>query len=114
MWLSELFKAISAMFTFGTRVAPSDKLREDRFEVVKETLTEAQVKKIADKRNRLADEMFGDLRRHPELSIEDKVNYEATELDSEEKKLLIKILSDRLNSDEVYLRIKNKKSKFKL
>jgi hypothetical protein len=114
MWLTELFKAISAMFNFSQKVIPSDELREDRFEVTKPNLTEAQVKKIADKRNRLADEMFGDLRRHPELSIEDKVNYEATELDAEEKVLLIRILKDRLNSDDVYLRIKNKKSKFKI
>lgn len=109
MWLTKLFEAITAIFSFSQKAIPSDELREGRFEVTKPTLTEAQVKKIADKRNKLADEMFGDLRRHPELSVEDKVNYEATELDSEEKKLLIKILTDRLNSDRVYLKTKQNK-----
>lgn len=109
-----LFRAWDSANKVAEKALPDAELQKKEFEIKKPTLTEAQVKKIADKRNRLADEMFGDLRRHPELSIEDKVNYEATELDAEEKVLLIKILTDRLNSDDVYLRIKNKKSKFKL
>jgi len=116
MWeaIALFFKALAGGFSLGEKLAPSEKMQEGRFEIMKENLTEAQVKKIADKRNRLADEMFGDLRRHPELSIADKVNYEATELDAEEKVLLIRILEDRLNADKEYNRIKNKKTKFKL
>lgn len=118
MWLIELLKSI---FNFGTSVnkvveksLPNDELMNKKFEVNKPTLTEQQVKKIADKRNKLADEMFGDLQRHPELSVFDKVYFECKELSEEEKQLLIKILTDRLNADTVYNRIKNKKSKFKL
>jgi hypothetical protein len=113
MW-EAIFDAIGAMFGFWTKVIPSDKLREDRFEVMKETLIESQVKKIADKRNKLADEMFGDLVVHPELSVEDKVNFEASELNEGEKELLIEILKARLNNSPKYNRIKKKKSKFKL
>lgn len=108
-WLTALFNAITGVSKAVEKGMPNDKIQEDKFEITKPTLTEAQVKKIADKRNRLADEMFHDLRRHPELSIEDKVNYEATELDAEEKVLLIRILTDRLNSDRVYLKTKQNK-----
>jgi hypothetical protein len=96
------------------KALPSEKIQEAKFEVAKPTLTEKQIKKIADERNRLADEMFGDLVGHPELSIADKVNYEATKLDAKEKLLLIEILTDRLNASPKYNRLKNKKSKFKL
>jgi hypothetical protein len=109
-----LFRAWDSANKVAEKGLPDAELQKKQFEIKKETLTEAQVKKIADKRNRLADEMFGDLQRHPEISIQDKVLYEARQLDTEEKILLIKILTDRLNSDKTYLRIKNKKSKFKL
>lgn len=118
MWLVELLKSI---FKFGTsanevaiKALPSEKIQEEKFEIRKPTLTEAEVKKIADKRNRLADEMFGDLVGHPELSVADKVRFEATELNKDEQDLLIKILTDRLNTNEHYLRKKNKTSKFRL
>jgi hypothetical protein len=116
MW--KLFQALFEFLTSANKVADkamgSEKVNDGRFEISKPTLTEAQVKKIADKRNRLADEMFGDLRRHPELSIIDKVSFEAKELSVDEQILLIRILEDRLNADETYNRIKNKHSKFKL
>jgi len=114
----ELFKLIFGFLIGVNKVAekalPSEKIQEERFDITKETLSEAQVKKIADKRNRLADEMFGDLVGHPELSVSDKVYYEAKELDEAEKQLLIKILTDRLNASPRYIRLKNKKSKFRL
>jgi hypothetical protein len=116
-----MLEVIKLIFRFliGTnkvveKALPSEKIQEAKFEVTKPTLTESQVKKIADKRNRLADEMFGDLEGHPELSVADKVYYEAKELDETEKQLLIKILTDRLNASPKYNRLKNKKSKFKL
>ena len=118
MWIVELLKSI---FNFGTSVnkvveksLPNDELMQKKFEVTKPILTEQQVKKIADERNKLADEMFGDLEGHPELSVADKVNYEAVKLDEKEKLLLIEILEDRLNASPKYNRIKYKKSKFKL
>lgn len=118
MWIVELLKSI---FNFGTSVnkvveksLPNDELMQKKFEVTKPILTEQQVKKIADERNKLADEMFGDLEGHPELSVADKVNYEAVKLDEKEKLLLIEILEDRLNASPKYNRLKNKKSKFKL
>lgn len=116
MWqtLLALFKAWNSTNAVIEKGMGSEKVNDAKFEIKKETLTEAQVKKIADKRNRLADEMFGDLEPHPELGIADKVNYEAKELDAEERLLLIKILTDRLNASPKYNRLKNKKSKFKL
>jgi len=113
-WLTALFNAITGVSKAVENGMPNEKIQEAKFEVTKPTLTESQVKKIADKRNRLADEMFGDLEGHPELSVADKVYYEAKELDETEKQLLIKILTDRLNASPKYNRLKNKKSKFKL
>jgi hypothetical protein len=112
--LTAFFNAIFGLSKAVEKGLPSDKIQEAKFEVTKPTLTEKQIKKIADERNRLADEMFGDLVGHPELSISDKVNYEATKLDEKEKLLLIEILTDRLNASPKYNRLKNKKSKFKL
>ena len=109
-----LFRAWNSANEVAEKALPSEKIQEEKFEIRKPTLTEAEVKKIADKRNRLADEMFGDLVGHPELSVEDKVRFEATELNKDEQDLLIKILTDRLNTNEHYLRKKNKTSKFRL
>lgn len=116
MWIVELLKTI---FGFGkataeavtARTKPAE-IQAGEFEIRKPTMTEAEVKKIADKRNRLADEMFGDLVHHPEINIADKVNFEATELDEDERKLLIKILTDRLEADHRYQKAKHKKGKF--
>lgn len=96
------------------KALPSEKIQEDKFEITKETLTEKQIKKIADERNKLADEMFGDLEGHPELNVADKVYFEATQLSNIDKILLIEILESRLNASPKYNRLKNKKSKFKL
>jgi len=116
MWQAILaaFKVWIGINDVIEKALPSEKIQEAKFEVKKPTLTEKQVKEIADKRNRLADEMFGDLVGHPELSVSDKVFFEATELDENERLLLVKILEDRLNASPKYIRLKNKKSKFKL
>ncbi len=113
-FLKSLWDAIISINKVVEKALPSDELRDKQFEVKKPTLSESQVKAIADKRNRLADEMFGDLVRHPEISIENKVNFEAKELEPEERKLLIELLTERLNASPVYNRLKSKKSKFRL
>ena len=113
-WLTALFNAITGVSKAVEKGMPNDKIQEAKFDITKEALSEKQIKKIADERNRLADEMFGDLVGHPELSVADKVNYEATKLSDGEKLILIEILTDRLNASPNYNRIKNKKSKFKL
>lgn len=109
-----LFRAWDSANKVAEKALPDAELQKKQFEIKKPTLTEAQVKKIADKRNKLADEMFGDLVGHPELSVTDKVFYECQKLSDEEKYLLIKILNDRLNASPKYNRLKNKTSKFKL
>ncbi len=116
MWQAILaaFKVWIGINKVVEKALPSQKIQEEKFEITKETLTEKQIKKIADERNKLADEMFGDLVGHPELSVADKVNYEATKLSDGEKLILIEILTDRLNASPKYNRLKNKKSKFKL
>jgi ABC-type molybdate transport system ATPase subunit len=116
MWeaIKAFFLAWSSTNKVVEKALPSEKIQEGKFEIAKGSLTEAEVKKIADKRNAMIDEMFGDLRHHPELSVADKVNYECSQLPQSERDLIIKILTDRLNSDSIYIRSKNKKSKFRL
>lgn len=113
-WLKALFEAWTSANRVAEKALPNENIQNGKFEINKQALTEAQIRKVADKRNQLADEMFGDLVGHPELNISDKVNYEATKLDEKEKLLLIKILTDRLNASPKYNRLKNKTSKFRL
>lgn len=96
-WLTALFEAIKAAFVFGTKVTPSEKIQEGKFNIEKPTLTEAQIKRIADERNKLIDEFFGDLKNHPELSITDKVNFELFGEPEQVREMIIKILTDRIN-----------------
>ena len=113
-WLTALFNAITGVSKAVEKGLPNDELKQKKFELEEETLRVVEIQKIANKHNRLADEMFGDLRKHPKLNISDKVNFEAAIMDEKERDVLIKILTDRLNADPIYNRIKNKKSKFKL
>lgn len=113
-WLEWLFRGWVSANKVAEKALPSDKLREEKFELDKPVLEEKQFTDISDERNKLFDEFFQDLRRHPELSIENKVNFELPNMSERDRQLLIEQLTARLNSDELYLRKKNKKSKFKL
>ena len=113
-WLKALFEAWTSANRVAEKAFPNENIQNGKFEINKQALTEAQIRKVADKRNKLADEMFGDLVGHPELNVTDKVFYECQKLSDEEKYLLIKILTDRLNASPKYNRLKNKTSKFKL
>lgn len=114
-------KAIQAFFGFGTAVTnavtkgmDSEKVKEEKFEIEKPKLITKADADQAEVRNRIADEMFHDLEGHPELSVSDKVNFELKEWSEDDKTLLIKILTDRLNDSPKYQRKKNKPSKFRL
>jgi hypothetical protein len=82
-------EALKAIFGFSTKVADSKRIQEEKFSVIK-------IKYTADRLNRLADEFFGDLKNHTELTVEDKVNFECADLEATQKALLIKILNDRI------------------
>lgn len=111
-WLKALFEAWNSANKVAEKALPSEKIQEEKFEISKQTLEVETAQKRMNKLNKIADEMFGDLRRHPEISISDKVRYEGGSLSFEEQDLLIKILTDRLNADKIYLKLKNKKGKF--
>lgn len=117
MWLIELFTAIFKTWDSTNEVVkkalPSEKIQEEKFELKKETLAVAEDAHMAEKRNKIADEMFHDLRPHPELSVEDKVNYELQHWPESERKQLIKIIADRLEANDHYQKRKQKKSKFR-
>ena len=82
-------EALKAAFGFGIKVTDSKRIQEEKFSVIK-------IKYTADHLNRLADEFFGDLKNHTELTVEDKVNFECADLEATQKALLIKILNDRI------------------
>lgn len=103
-----LFRAWDSSNKVAEKGMRSEKVNDAVFEIKKETLNEAEGIKISKKRNRLADEFFGDLQGHPELSVIDKVNFECVGMDEEDRLILIKILTDRLNEDPVYIRKKAK------
>lgn len=113
MWLVNLLKAFLETWTSANRVAekalPSEKIQEEKFEIKKETLTAKEEIERAELRNKIADEMFHDLKNHPELDVADKVNFELLNMGEDEKKLLIKIITDRLTEWR-----KKKKSKFRI
>ena len=99
MWLTAIIEALKVWAGINSiinKAQPSEKIQESRFEIEKPTLTEAQIKRIADQRNKLLDEMFGDLKDH-DLSIADKVNFECSQLPQSERDAMIKILTDRVS-----------------
>ena len=88
MWLTELFKAIGAMFTFGATVAPSDKLREDRFEVKKPTLETTE-------RIRRQNKIFNKIKNVPDADIRSFV-LEWTDLNEEDTETMVKNITVRI------------------
>lgn len=107
--IQSIIQAIISFFKFGTSVndvveksLPDAELQKQKFELKKKTLSDKEIQKQVNARNKLIDEMFNDLKRHPEISISDKVNYEAAELSESEKELIIKILTERLTANKIY------------
>lgn len=87
--ITAIFESIKALFVFGTKVAPSEKIQEERFEAKKQFI-------FSNERNKIFDEFFQDLKDHTELSIEDKVNFELMDMDSQSKAILIEMLEERI------------------
>lgn len=113
-WLESLFDAWDSSNKVALKAMPSEKIQEEKFEIEKPKLITEEDAKQAEARNKIADEMFHDLEGHPELSVADKVNFELREWSEDERSLLIKIITDRLNASERYKRLKAKPSKFRM
>jgi len=106
-WLTALFEAIKAAFVFSTKVTPSEKIQEERFEIKKPRISGQEMTRIFDKR-------FHDLRHHPELDITTNVSMICNDLNAEDRAELVSQLTARLNADDIYNRAKSKKSKYRL
>lgn len=116
-----ILEVVLAFFKFGEstnkvieKTLPSAKIQEAKFEIEKDKLITKKDAIQAEVRNKIADEMFHDLVRHPELSVADKVNFELKEWSDDERGLLIKIITDRLDASEIYQRKKAKQGRLKL
>lgn len=101
-FLSALFQMVSSIFGFGTKVIPSDKIREEKLNISIPRLTGQEKTKIYDS-------CFHDLRRHPEIIIETHINFVHDALNEDDKKELVELLTARLNADPIYHRKKFKK-----
>lgn len=86
-WLFELFKAITAVFTFSTKVAPSEKIQEERFEIKKARLTLREWDKIL-----LECKMYLDL--HPRQKVDSYVNLKFDDLAEDDREDLRKALKE--------------------
>lgn len=91
MWLTALFEAIKAGFSFGTKAIPSDKMREETQQIRKERLTLKEKDKILNESI-----VFLDL--HPRLMPEDYVNWKFDLLDADDVNDIRKLLSERYSN----------------
>lgn len=108
MWQAILafFKAWSSTNEVIVKTLPSEKVNDAKFEIKKPRLQSREMTLLFDKR-------FHDLRHHPELDIRDNVRMICGVLNDDDENLLVSQLTERLNADEIYLKAKNKKSKFR-
>lgn len=91
MWLTALFEAIKAGFSFGTKAIPTDKMREETQQIRKERLTFKEKDKILNESI-----VFLDL--HPRLMPEDYVNWKFDLLDAEDRMDILKLLQERYSN----------------
>lgn len=89
MWLLEMFKALGAMFSFGEKIIPSDKIREDNHDMAKPRLESGEVIKIYDRE-------FRRLKDHVEINIVTDVNFVDDKMPDDQRKELIELLTDRV------------------
>lgn len=88
-WLTAIAEALSAIFNFGTKVVPSDVIREDNHQIRKPRLEQRE--KI-----RIYDVAFRRLKNHTEIDIATDVKFNYDNLDEEDQKELIDLLTKRI------------------
>lgn len=88
-WITAIAEAIKAIFGFAVRVTPSEKVQDDLHEIRKPRLEQKQ--KIA-----IYDREFRRLKDHTEIDIALDVDFVDENLNEEDKKELIELLTKRI------------------
>lgn len=91
MDFTAIFQAIAAFFGFATKVIPTDKIREDLHQIKKPRLEENEKVKIYNK-------AYIRLKDHPEINIETDVKFNYDNLNEDDQKELIELLTDRITA----------------
>lgn len=88
-WLQALFEALKAMFEFGQKVTPPDKIRLDNHEIKIPRLT-------AQEKTKIYDIAFRRLKNHTEIDIATDVKFNYDNLNADDQKELIELLTARI------------------
>lgn len=88
MWLTALFEAIKAGFSFGTKAIPSDKMREETQQIRKPRLTLKE-------RDKILSESIVYLDLHPALQAENYCAWKFDSLDADDIADITKILTEK-------------------
>lgn len=89
--ITAIAEAIKAFFGFATKVVPSDVIREDSHVINRPRLEQKQ--KIA-----IYNREFRRLKDHPEINIATDVEFVDENLNEEDKKELIELLTNRITA----------------
>ena len=87
--VTAIAQALKALFDLLTKAVPSDKIREDNHDIVKPRLEQEEKIKILDIE-------FNKLKNHPELDIATSVGFINNNLDPQDRKELIELLTARI------------------
>jgi len=90
-WLTLVLETLKSLFNFAEKVTPSDEYRQDKLDIKKPRLEQSE--KIA-----IFNREFRRLKDHPELSIETNVNFVADNMNEEDQKELLELLTARITS----------------
>jgi len=87
-WLTALFEAIKAAFVFSTKVAPSEKIQEAKFEVKKPTL---EISERIKRQNKI----FQKIKNVPDADVRSFV-LEFTDANEEDTDIMVKNITVRI------------------
>jgi hypothetical protein len=88
-WITAIAEAIKAVFGFAAKVTPSEKVQDDLHEIKKPRLEQKQ--KIA-----IYDREFRRLKDHTEIPVPLDINFVDDNLNEDDKKELIELLTKRI------------------
>lgn len=88
-WLVAMAEAIKAIFGFASKVVPSEKVQDNLHDIKRPRLEQKQKISIYDRE-------FRRLKNHTEIDIATDVNFVDENLNEEDKKELIELLTKRI------------------
>lgn len=102
MWLQQLFEAIAAIFSTVGKFAPTDHIKDGKFDIKKERLTIKQRIEIQNKE-------YARLKGHTGADIRNEINWSCRHLTSIDRELLITNVTQRVKEFRMRHRVIFKK-----